>query len=97
VETTPSVGLHDGLRHYTVGVRSLDGSGPQTYNELATAEFGETVNVPVYVSRVPTSTGNTTVTISATSESDPTKSVTAVLSASGSRPTPVSRRSRPVP
>jgi len=134
----------DGLRRYTVAVRSLDGSGPQTrgvglgqgspvghtaawaancnfpltntgagvatdpalhpedasaylnadvyrlavegttgqgwtaqlYNELATAEFGQTVNVPVYVTRVPTSTGNTTVTIRATSESDPTQTVT---------------------
>jgi M6 family metalloprotease-like protein len=134
----------DGVRHYTVAVRSLDGSGPQTrgvglaagtpaghtaawastctfpltntgtsadpagthpedvsayldsdvyrlsvegvsgqgwnaqlYNALATAEFGETVNVPVYVTRVPTSTGVTNVTLRATSESDPSKSVTA--------------------
>jgi hypothetical protein len=146
----------DGLRHYTVGVRSLDGSGPQTrgvglgegapaahtpawaancnfpltntgtgaatdpalhpedvaaylnsdvyrlsvegtsgngwtaqlYNELATAEFGETVNVPVYVTRVPTSTGNTTVTIRATSESDPTQSVTGTCKVKVSDTTP---------
>jgi hypothetical protein len=33
--------------------------------------------VPVYVTRVPTSSGNTTVTLNAVSESDPSKTASA--------------------
>jgi M6 family metalloprotease-like protein len=145
----------DGIRHYTVAVRSLDGSGPQTrgvglaagkpqghtpawaancnfpltntgaaaatpdvhpedvsanltsdvyrlsidaptgngwsaqlYSALTTAEFGETVNVPVYVTRVPTSTGNTTITLRATSESDPSKTATSTCKVNVANTTP---------
>ena len=64
---------------YRLSIDGVAGNGwnAQLYNELATAEFGQTVNVPVYVTRVPTSTGLTTVTLRATSESDPTKTTTA--------------------
>jgi len=132
-----------GVNHYTVGIRSLAGSGPQTRgvelakpatgtseglatctfplkntgaaasipanahpsgdvsrysdsdiyrlsatasgegwtahlkNALATAKFGETVQVPVYIDRVPGAAASGSVTLTATSESDPSKSVSA--------------------
>jgi hypothetical protein len=130
----------DGMLRYTVAVRSLDGSGPQTRgvevgaaakgteegyttctfplkntgvaattdpalhpqdataflnsdvyrlsasasgtgwtahlkNALATAKFGETVQVPVYVDKAAGASATGSVTLNATSESDPTKSV----------------------
>src|SRR3954466_13410660 len=129
-----------GILHYTVGVRSLDGAGPQTRgvslaspqlgnaegystctfnltntgaaaavpagthpqdaaaylssdvyrlstsatgtgwaayvrNALTTAKFGESVSVPVYIEK---GTGSGTVTLNAVSESDPTKTASAV-------------------
>src|SRR4051794_9167019 len=55
------------------------GAGWSAYlkNALATAKFGETVSVPVYIEK---GTGNGTVTLNAVSESDPTKTATAVCS-----------------
>lgn len=47
------------------------------YNALATVEFGKTVEVPVYVTRDYGSDPRSVVTVTATSESDPTKSATA--------------------
>lgn len=44
-----------------------------TPNAVVTARAGEAVEVPVYASRVPGSANNTDVTLTATSESDPTK------------------------
>ncbi|MFJ2033639.1 hypothetical protein [Streptosporangium sp. NPDC087985] len=41
-------------------------------NALTTARPGESVDVPVYVTRVPGASQNTVVTLTATSESDPT-------------------------
>ncbi|HEY6891933.1 MAG TPA: hypothetical protein VI300_29295, partial [Solirubrobacter sp.] len=129
-----------GILHYTVGVRSLDGSGPQARgvalaspqlgsdsgyatcsfnlsntgaaaavpagthpqdasaylnndiyrlsasatgtgyaaylkNQFATAKFGESVSVPVYIEK---GTGSGSVTLNAVSESDPTKTASAV-------------------
>ena len=130
----------DGILRYTVGVRSLDGSGPQTRgvsarrarrrapprasrparsrsrtrarrrrpirtlhpqdavgvprqrhlppvgrrpsapagtahlkNALATAKFGETVQVPVYIAKAAGAAASGSVTLTATSESDPTQ------------------------
>jgi M6 family metalloprotease-like protein len=132
-----------GVLHYTIGVQSLDGNGPQTRgvsladapgltdasdttctfsltntgntvatdpalhpqdanafltsdvyrlsasstgtgwsaalaNALTTAKAGETVKVPVYVTRAAGSAGNGTVSLTATSVSDPSKTQTAV-------------------
>jgi hypothetical protein len=44
----------------------------QLRNEFATAKFGETIQVPVYVTK---GTGSGSVTLQATSESDPSKSM----------------------
>jgi hypothetical protein len=46
-------------------------------NALATAKFGESVDVPVYVSRTAESAASNTVTLTATSVSDPSKTATA--------------------
>jgi hypothetical protein len=134
----------DGILRYTVGVRSLEGAGPQTRdvalsnpvsgtdegfqtctfglkntgvaaavpavhpttgdsffgsdiyrlsatasgtgwtahlkNALATAKFGESVQVPVYIEKATGAAANGTVTLTATSESDPTKTMSAVCS-----------------
>jgi hypothetical protein len=134
----------DGILHYTVGVRSLDGSGPQTRgvalggaqrgqaegfatctfplkntgaaaatpnvhpqdvtayldsdiyrlsaksnttgwsaylkNEFASAKFGETVQVPVYVDRPAGTPASGSVTLTATSESDASKAMSATCS-----------------
>ena len=53
------------------------GTGWAAYlkNALATAKFGESVSVPVYIEK---GTGNGTVTLNAVSESDPSKTATAV-------------------
>ena len=58
---------------------SLSGAGwsAQPYNALATAEFGETTNVPVYVTRTPGSSNRARVTLTASSESDPSETDTA--------------------
>jgi hypothetical protein len=57
---------------------SLSGEGwnAQLYNALATAEFGETTDVPVYVTRTPGSSNRAVVTLTATSESDPSQTAT---------------------
>jgi hypothetical protein len=59
---------------------SLSGTGwnAQLYNALATAEFGETTNVPVYVTRTPGSSNRAVVTLTARSESDPAETATAI-------------------
>jgi M6 family metalloprotease-like protein len=137
----------DGILRYTVGVRSLAGSGPQTrgvslgsptsgtdegfatctfplkntgvaaatdptlhpqdasayFNSdiyrlsaaaggtgwtahlrsaLAAAKFGETISVPVYVEKAAGAAASGSVTLTATSESDPTKTVSAVCTTS---------------
>jgi M6 family metalloprotease-like protein len=46
-------------------------------NALATAKFGESVDVPVYVARTAESAARNTVTLTATSVSDPSKTATA--------------------
>jgi hypothetical protein len=48
----------------------------QLYNALATAKFGSSTDVRVYVERGAGYSGNATVTLQATSESDPTKTAT---------------------
>ncbi len=138
----------DGILHYTVGVQSLDGNGPQTRgvalsdapgitddgglpactftltnsgvtaatdpalhpqdataflqsdvyrlsasatgtgwtanlrDALATAKFGDSTTVPVYVTKADGAAANGTVTLTATSVSDPSKTATAVCSSS---------------
>ena len=58
---------------------SIQGEGwsAELYNALATAKAGETTNVPVYVTRTPGSANRATVTLTAKSESDPSKTATA--------------------
>jgi hypothetical protein len=58
---------------------TADGAGwyAELPNALATAAFGETVTVPVYVSREEGSSTNATVELTATSVSNPTKTSTA--------------------
>ena len=49
-------------------------AGPRTCkNALATAKFGETVQVPVYIEKAAGAAADGSVTLTATSESDPTK------------------------
>jgi M6 family metalloprotease-like protein len=61
---------------------TLQGEGwsAQLYNALATADAGQTTNVPVYVTRTPGASNRAVVTLTATSESDPTKKSTATCS-----------------
>jgi hypothetical protein len=57
---------------------SATGTGwsAQLKNALVTANFGRGASVPVYVGRTATSSPSSTVTLTATSESDPSKSAT---------------------
>ncbi len=57
---------------------SVDGTGwqAQLSNALATAKFGQTVEVPVYVTRDAGSAGSATISLTATSVSDATKTST---------------------
>ncbi|HYU84331.1 MAG TPA: peptidase M6, partial [Kribbellaceae bacterium] len=68
--------LHNDIYRLSTSVQGA-GWKAQPYNNLSTAAFGQTVNVPVYVSRVPHSAGTSTVTLTATSVSDPSKSASA--------------------
>ena len=52
-------------------------------NALATAKFGETVQVPVYIEKATGAAANGNVTLTATSESDPTKTMSASCSTTG--------------
>jgi M6 family metalloprotease-like protein len=56
---------------------SASGTGYAAYlkNALATAKFGESVSVPVYIDK---GTGSGTITLNAVSESDPSKTASAV-------------------
>jgi hypothetical protein len=58
---------------------SIDRPGwsAQLQNALAAVKFGESIAVPVHVRRAPGSEASATVTLKATSESDPTKTATA--------------------
>jgi M6 family metalloprotease-like protein len=60
---------------------SVDGKGwaADLKNVLAAVKFGESVEIPVYVSHTPESAGTATVTLKAISESDPSKTATATL------------------
>jgi M6 family metalloprotease-like protein len=63
---------------------STTGTGwtAQLKNALATAKFGETISVPVYVSRAAGAASAGSVALTATSVSDPTKTATAVCGVS---------------
>ena len=56
---------------------SASGSGWTAHlkNALATAKFGETVQVPVYVDKAADASASGSVTLTATSESDPSKAM----------------------
>jgi M6 family metalloprotease-like protein len=56
---------------------SGDGWTAQLRNALATARFGQSISVPVYVTRSAAPAANATVTLTATSVSDPSKTATA--------------------
>ncbi|KPK77544.1 MAG: hypothetical protein AMJ79_02825 [Phycisphaerae bacterium SM23_30] len=60
---------------------SVDSPGwsVQLQNELAAVKFGDAKTVPVYVTRESGSASSATVTLKATSESDPTKTTTATF------------------
>ncbi|MFH0759971.1 MAG: peptidase M6 [Bacteroidota bacterium] len=65
---------------YRVSVRvEGDGWDAQLRNALATAKFGETVTIPVYVSKSNGNSGTARIILTATSESDPSKTATAVV------------------
>ena len=70
---------------------SAEGSGwyADPPNALATAAFGETVTVPVYVSREHGASTNATISLTATSESDPGMTSTATCATSVEAPTVV--------
>jgi hypothetical protein len=61
---------------------SVAGAGwtAEAYNALATAKFGRSVEVPVYVTREAGGSSTAVVTLTARSESDPTKVDTATCS-----------------
>jgi M6 family metalloprotease-like protein len=61
-------------------------------NALATASFGQTLTIPVYVTRTESSTSSAQITLTATSESDASKTDSATCSVS-SQPTAVALRS----
>ena len=52
-------------------------------NALATAKFGETVQVPVYIDKAAGAAASGSVTLTATSESDPTKSMSVTCGTDG--------------
>jgi len=64
---------------------SASGTGWSAHlrNALATAKFGETVQVPVYIEKATGAAANGNVTLTATSESDPTKTMSASCSTTG--------------
>ncbi|MDA0173474.1 M6 family metalloprotease domain-containing protein [Solirubrobacter taibaiensis] len=61
---------------------TASGSGWTAYlkNEFATAKFGETVQVPVYVDKAANASASGSVSLQATSESDPSKSTSVTCS-----------------
>jgi hypothetical protein len=81
---SPNLGAHpenvDRYVEYDIYRLSASVSGTgwsgQLYNALATAEFGDSTEVRVYVERADGAAGNGTVTLQATSESDSTKTAT---------------------
>jgi hypothetical protein len=71
--TSPTVAAKLNNDVYRLSVSSRGkGWTAQLDNALTTAAAGRTVTVPVYVTRTPGSAQNTTVTLTAKSESDPT-------------------------
>jgi M6 family metalloprotease-like protein len=68
--------LHNDIYRLSTTVRG-HGWQAQLYNNLTTARFGQTVSVPVYVTRTPESTDTATVTLKATSVSDASKTANA--------------------
>jgi M6 family metalloprotease-like protein len=68
--------LHNDIYRLTVASAGA-GWSAQLRNALATARFGDSVDVPVYVTRSEPSVGNATITLTATSVSDTSKTATA--------------------
>jgi hypothetical protein len=68
--------LHNDIYRLSTAV-SGSGWTAQPYNNLTTAAFGQTVNVPVYVTRSEGSAESATVQLTATSVSNPGKTATA--------------------
>ena len=68
---------HDDLYRLSV---SVDGAGwtAQLRNALAAVEFGKSASVPVYVTRTPGAASSAVVTLTAKSETDPSKTATAI-------------------
>jgi M6 family metalloprotease-like protein len=91
--TDPSLHPRDATAYLNADVYRLSVSvdrpewSAQLRNALAAVKFGESMSVPVYVTRAPRSAGSATVTLKASSESDPTKAATVkwVVSAADSK------------
>ncbi len=64
----------------STSVTSGTGWAAQLPNELAYAAFGASTNVPVYITRTEAADENATISLTATSVSDPTKTSTATCS-----------------
>ncbi len=85
--TDPTAHPQDASAYLTSDVYSLSASttgtgwSAQLKNALATAKFGDTINVPVYYTK---GTGAGSVSLTATSVSDPSKTATATCSSSDS-------------
>jgi M6 family metalloprotease-like protein len=81
----PELHLQDSTRYLDSDIFrlsvSVNGAGWTAHlqNALAAVKFGESVSVPVFVVRSENATGPATVTLTATSESDPTSTAKAVF------------------
>jgi M6 family metalloprotease-like protein len=84
VATDPALHPQDANAFLTSDVYKLSASASgtgwtaQLQNALATAKFGESTSVPVYVSRAAGAASAGTISLTATSVSDPSKTATAV-------------------
>ena len=76
-EKAPSPHLNRDVYRLSVSVQGT-GWSAQLLNALAAAQFGDSQSIPVYVTRTLGSASAATVTLTAVSESDPTKIATAV-------------------
>jgi M6 family metalloprotease-like protein len=80
---TPNVHPQDASEYFNSDIyrlsASASGAGWTAHlrNVLATAKFGESTTVPVYIERAPGAAPSGTITLTAKSESDPTKVATA--------------------
>jgi M6 family metalloprotease-like protein len=77
--------LKDDIYRLTVSVEGA-GWSAQLRNALAAVPFGQSANIPVYVTRAPGASSSAVVTLTAKSESDPAKTATATCQVKGFLP-----------